>query len=73
MPPRPVAIAVAQPTCRASDLAWNAIEHARLILTAKARLVVFPELSLTGYELNAEPVAPTASALTAPRLTSALR
>lgn len=37
--------------------------HADAILSAKARLVVFPELSLTGYELDSEPVALTDPAL----------
>ena len=37
--------------------------HADAILSAKARLVVFPELSLTGYELGSEPVALTDPAL----------
>ncbi len=36
----------------------NAAEHAKAICAAKARLLVFPELSLTGYELEAEPVSP---------------
>ena len=36
----------------------NALEHARLIRAANARLVVFPELSLTGYELDADAVSP---------------
>lgn len=40
-------------------MAANAAEHARAICPAKARLVVFPELSLTGSELEAEAVSPT--------------
>lgn len=55
---RPLAIAAAQPLCTAGDVPANAREHARLIRAARARLVAFPELSLTGYELDAEPVAP---------------
>jgi len=35
----------------------NAVEHAATIRRINARLVVFPELSLTGYELDAAPVA----------------
>jgi predicted amidohydrolase len=54
----PLPIAAAQPVCTAGDVASNAREHARLIRAAAARLVVFPELSLTGYELDAETVPP---------------
>lgn len=48
-------VAVAQPLTRAGDVAANARAHAEAIVAAGARLVVFPELSLTGYELD-EPV-----------------
>jgi predicted amidohydrolase len=54
----PLPIAVAQPACTAADLTANAREHARLVRAAGARLVVFPELSLTGYELDVEDVSP---------------
>ncbi|KIH97257.1 nitrilase [Streptomonospora alba] len=54
----PLAIAVAQPVCRSHDVGANASAHAEAVRTAGARVVVFPELSLTGYELNAPPVAP---------------
>ena len=54
----PLTIAAAQPACTAKDVRANAREHARLIRTAAARLVVFPELSLTGYELDADVVSP---------------
>jgi predicted amidohydrolase len=50
-------VAVAQPAIRAEDVRANADAHARAIREAGSRLVVFPELSLTGYELDAEPVA----------------
>lgn len=46
-------IAVAQPPVTAYDIAANAATHAGIVLTAGARLVVFPELSLTGYNLDA--------------------
>ena len=52
----PLPVAVAQPTCTPGELAHNALEHARLVREARARVVVFPELSLTGYELDAPPV-----------------
>jgi len=54
----PLLIAAAQPACTAKDVRANAREHARVIRAARARLVVFPELSLTGYELDAEVVSP---------------
>src|SRR3982074_2205223 len=50
---RPLTIAVAQPLCIAYDVAANAAIHAGAIRSAGARVVVFPELSLTGYELDA--------------------
>lgn len=46
-----------QPACAAYDVGANAATHARAVRAARARVVVFPELSLTGYELDAEPVA----------------
>jgi predicted amidohydrolase len=54
----PLRIAAAQPACAAGDVSSNAREHARLIRAAGARLVVFPELSLTGYELDTEALSP---------------
>jgi predicted amidohydrolase len=44
-------------------VASNARAHASLIRSARARVIVFPELSLTGYELDAEPVSPGEEAL----------
>ncbi|MBO4210088.1 carbon-nitrogen hydrolase family protein [Micromonospora echinofusca] len=51
-------IAVAQPPCVPYDLAANAATHAATARAAAARVVVFPELSLTGYELDAPTVDP---------------
>ena len=51
--PEPLTIAVAQPRCAAKNVRLNAVEHAATIRRINARLVVFPELSLTGYELDA--------------------
>jgi predicted amidohydrolase len=51
-------IAAAQPMCRAYDVARNAVSHAEVTHAAAARVVVFPELSLTGYVLDAAPVHP---------------
>ena len=50
---QPLRLAVAQPPCAAYDVAANAEAHAALIRSASARVVVFPELSITGYELDA--------------------
>jgi predicted amidohydrolase len=52
----PLVIAVAQPPCVSYDVGANAATHAATIRAADARVVVFPELSLTGYELDAPPV-----------------
>jgi predicted amidohydrolase len=54
----PLPIAAAQPVCRAGDLAANVRAHADAIRAARARVVAFPELSLTGYDLDADAVAP---------------
>jgi predicted amidohydrolase len=51
-------MAVAQPRCVSFDVAANALIHAAVIRTASARVVVFPELSLTGYELDADTIDP---------------
>ncbi|GAB3141935.1 carbon-nitrogen hydrolase family protein [Micromonospora sonneratiae] len=50
---QPLVIAVAQPRIVAYDVVANAAEHADTVRAAHARVVVFPELSLTGYELDA--------------------
>lgn len=50
---QPLVIAVAQPPCAPYDVAVNAARHAAMVRAAGARVVVFPELSLTGYELDA--------------------
>lgn len=55
---QPLSIAVAQPRCAAHDVVANAAAHAEAVRAAGARVVVFPEMSLTGYELDATPVAP---------------
>ena len=52
-----LSIAVAQPRCVAHDVAANAVAHAQAVRAADARVVVFPEMSLTGYELDAAPIA----------------
>ena len=52
----PMTIAVAQPPCASRDVAANATTHAAVVRAAGSRVVVFPELSLTGYELDAPTV-----------------
>jgi predicted amidohydrolase len=53
----PLAVAVAQPPCVSYDVAANAATHAATLRAAGARVVVFPEMSLTGYELDAPAIA----------------
>ena len=45
------------------DVSANAIEHADAVRAARAQLVMFPELSLTGYELDAAALSPSDEAL----------
>ncbi|NYH40641.1 putative amidohydrolase [Micromonospora jinlongensis] len=49
----PLRLGVAQPLCVPLDVAANARAHAAAVRAANSRVVVFPELSLTGYELDA--------------------
>jgi predicted amidohydrolase len=53
----PLTIAAAQPRCVPYDVAANARAHATAVRSARARVVVFPEMSLTGYHFDAPPVA----------------
>ena len=46
-------VAVAQPLCVPYDVTQNAVAHVAAVRAAAARVVVFPEMSLTGYELGA--------------------
>ena len=50
---RSLILAVAQPHVVPLDVVANAVTHAAAVRAAKSRVVVFPELSLTGYELDA--------------------
>jgi predicted amidohydrolase len=52
----PLTVAAAQPPCVSYDVTVNAMTHAATIRSAGARVVVFPELSLTGYELDVQPI-----------------
>lgn len=56
-PPGDLVVAAVQPPTRPLDVAANATAHAEAVLAAGARVVVFPELSLTGYEHRSDPVA----------------
>lgn len=49
-------VAAAQPRTTAGDVRGNAERHADAVRQAEARVVVFPEMSLTGYELAADAV-----------------
>ncbi len=49
-------VAACQPPVVARDVAANVATHAEAVRRSGARLVAFPELSLTGYELDADPV-----------------
>jgi predicted amidohydrolase len=49
-------IAAAQPLCVPYDVGANAVTHALTVRSAASRVVIFPELSLTGYELDAPPI-----------------
>jgi predicted amidohydrolase len=51
-----LSVAVVQPAIAAGAVAANVDAHVALIAESHARLVVFPELSLTGYELDASPI-----------------
>jgi predicted amidohydrolase len=52
----PLSVAVAQPPCVSYDVGTNALTAAATVRLADARVVVFPELFLTGYELDASAI-----------------
>lgn len=54
----PLTLSVAQPPAVSYDVAANAAAHAATVRAAGTRVVVFPELSLTGYELTAPAITP---------------
>jgi predicted amidohydrolase len=60
---RSLVVAVSQPPVTSLDVARNAAVHAAAVRAAAARVVVFPELSLTGYELSAPLLDPDDSRL----------
>ena len=62
---KPLTIAVAQPPGVLHDVGANAMTHAAVVRAAGTRVVVFPELSLTGYELDAPTIAVDDPRLTA--------
>jgi predicted amidohydrolase len=53
----PLTVAAAQPRCVSYGLEVNAMTHAAVVRAANARVVIFPELSMTGYELDADAIA----------------
>jgi predicted amidohydrolase len=50
-------VAVAQPALASMDVEGNVSAHAEAVRSAEARVAVFPELSLTGYEQDAPAIA----------------
>ncbi|TQS42607.1 carbon-nitrogen hydrolase family protein [Cryptosporangium phraense] len=56
-------VAAAQPRLVSFDVDANVRAHADVVRTAGARVVVFPEMSLTGYEFEAPPLDPDDSRL----------
>ncbi|MGN6606367.1 MAG: carbon-nitrogen hydrolase family protein [Jatrophihabitans sp.] len=56
MPSTPLTVAAAQPVVTSGDLDATVRAHAELMAAARADLWVFPELSLTGYVLDAPAV-----------------
>lgn len=52
----PLTVAAAQPAIAVGEFALNAKAHADSVRAARARVVVSPELSLTGYDLSADVV-----------------
>ncbi len=55
----PLVVAVAQPLTVSHDVQGNAGRHAAAVREAHAHVVVFPEMSLTGYEFSAPAINPT--------------
>jgi predicted amidohydrolase len=54
-------IAAAQSGSRPGDITWNISRHLEFILQAASHhidLLIFPELSLAGYELSLVPTLP---------------
>ena len=51
-----MSVAAVQPGCAARNVALNVRGHADAVRAAQSRIVVFPEMSLTGYELDADAV-----------------
>ena len=51
-------VTAAQPPCVSHDVVANVAAHAAAVRSAEARVAVFPELSLTGYELGAPTISP---------------
>jgi predicted amidohydrolase len=60
----PLDLAAAQPVVTADDLEATVAAHVAAIRAAAARVVVFPELSLTGYRFDAPDIALDDPALT---------
>lgn len=61
----PLRLAVAQPVPHDDDLAASVEAHAALVAASGARVIVFPELSLTGYRFDAADLVPSDAVLAA--------
>ncbi|RFS84348.1 carbon-nitrogen hydrolase family protein [Actinomadura spongiicola] len=57
--PAPLSLAAVQPPCVPRHVEANVAAHVGTIRAAQARVVVFPELSVSGYQLDAEAVEPS--------------
>lgn len=56
--PRLLRLGVAQPRSMLGDVAFNVDQHARAVRGLDADVVVFPELSLTGYDMHVDALEP---------------
>lgn len=54
----PLTVTAAQPPCVPDDVEANVAAHADVVRRARTRVVVFPELSLTGYLIDAPAIEP---------------
>lgn len=52
-------LAVAQPNSLLGDVALNVAEHVQAVRSVEAQVVLFPELSLTGYGMDVQPINPS--------------
>lgn len=63
MPRNALKVAAAQPRARLNSLERNVESHAEAVRRANSQLIVFPEMSLTGYAMDAPSIDPSGTAL----------